>query len=221
MVTAFVRGFPGAIVRVFSWRHVCLGVIAGLLTYVCVVSGFDWWFYQSTREVFSLALPAAVIGFFVPILLPVLLYGWGVYKHSKLLVATSVSLAQAGALGWLLSSTLKAFTGRVQPEFYTTLSQTDVSHLFQFGFWRHGIFWGWPSSHVTVAIAMMCVLVFAPMPRSVRIASIVYGLYMVAGVAISIHWFSDALAAVLFGYMAYRAVVLKESDKSAPSESKS
>ena len=103
------------------------------------------------------------------------------YRHTAGLVA------QAGALAWLLSSTLKAFTGRMQPEFYTHLSTIDNSHEWLFGFWRHGIFWGW----------------------------LLYGAYIALGVSVSIHWFSDALAGLIFGYIAYRAVVGKNKSLSS------
>lgn len=210
MFKAFLSGFPAALRRLFSWPHLVLGVIAGALTYLCVVSGFDWYFYEHTRDIFFLALPAAIIGFFVPILLPFGLYMYGEVWKKEFYRHTAGLVAQAGALAWLLSSTLKAFTGRLQPEFYTHLSTIDNSHEWLFGFWRHGIFWGWPSSHTTVAIAVSCVVAyqFRHKPPVVTLA-LLYGTYIALGVSVSIHWFSDALAGVIFGYIVYRAVVDK------------
>ncbi len=64
MFKTFLSGFPAALRRLFSWPHLALGVVAGTLTYLCVVSGFDWYFFEHTRSIFFLALPAAIIGFF-------------------------------------------------------------------------------------------------------------------------------------------------------------
>ncbi len=208
MFKTFFSGLPRAFNRLFCWRHLFLGILAGTLTYLCVMSGFDWYYYEHTRTIFFFALPSAIIGFFVPILVPVLLYIYGDVWKKELYTRTAGLIAQAGVIAWLLSSTLKAFTGRMQPEFYTHLSTVDMSREWLFGFWRHGIFWGWPSSHTTVAVAISLVIAhqFRNKPLVV-VLSLLYGAYVALGVSISIHWFSDALAGIIFGYVAYRAVV--------------
>lgn len=212
MFKIFLNGFPQAFLRTFTWWHIVLGAVAGVLTYLCVVSGFDWYYYLHTRGVFVWALPAALLGFFVPILAPVLLYLYGWYAKKQTSIANSVLLAQAAMLGWFLSSLIKVFTGRIQPEFYTHLVSVNTSHLFNFGIWRHGIFWGWPSSHTTVAVAMSFVAAHIWRKYLYVIAIVVvYAAYIALGVSVSIHWFSDALAGVIFGYIAARAVLAKRN----------
>lgn len=208
MFKTFFSGLPAALLRLFKWRNFLLVLLAGALTYLCVMSGFDWYYFEHTRSLFFYALPSAIIGFFVPILLPFGLYVYGDVWKKEFYRITAGLIAKAGIVAWLLSSTLKAFTGRMQPEFYTHLSTVDITREWLFGFWRHGIFWGWPSSHTTVAIAVSLVIAHQFRHKSWVVAlALLYGAYIALGVSISIHWFSDALAGIIFGYIAYRAVV--------------
>ena len=45
------------------------------------------------------------------------------------------------AVALLLATIYKAGTGRLQPNL---VNGFDISHAFQFGILKHGIFWGWP-----------------------------------------------------------------------------
>jgi membrane-associated phospholipid phosphatase len=77
---------------------------------------------------------------------------------------------------------------------------TDISHQFQFGFWEHGIFWGWPSSHTTVAFAMAVSLMYLyPKNKLIRYLAPLYALYIGLGISIGIHWFSEFIAGIIFG----------------------
>jgi membrane-associated phospholipid phosphatase len=167
-----------------------------------VTSRFDWWYFESTRSawIFSLSIPSALIGFFVPIILPVSLYLIGIWRKSFTLKNIAAVLGQAAILGWLVSSSYKAFTGRIQPEFLTHLSNIDASRNFNFGFFEHGIFWGWPSSHVTVAFAMAAALIaLYPRRKEITLPVAMYASYMILGVSVTIHWFSDAIAGAIIG----------------------
>ena len=209
MLSALFRDLPRQFLRCFRWKNILAGMAAGLLTFALVHFGFDWWYFEHTRDETFLAfgLSAAILGFFVPILLPVVLYVWGEYTKRPKEEAAGIAVAQAALVGWLLSSTLKAFTGRLQPEFYTHLSNIDTSRTFLFGFWRHGIFWGWPSSHTTVAVAMAVVLVrLYSKNRLVTTLALFYAAYIALGVSVSIHWFSDMVAGVIFGIIAGTSV---------------
>ena len=64
-------------------------------------------------------------------------------------------------MGLLISSAYKAVTGRVHPAH--TIGE-DISADFRFGWMRGGVFWGWPSSHTTIAFAM-AVTVFTLFPK--------------------------------------------------------
>ena len=202
MIRAFVTGLPMGFARIFAPRYLVWHVVMIILTYMCVVSGFDWYYYSATRfgNLFWLTLPAAIVGFFLPILLPVVMYYWAEWKGSKRLMHIATAVAQAQILGWLISSSYKALTGRIQPEFLTTLNTVDISREFNFGFFEYGIFWGWPSSHTTVAFAGMAALIYLyPKNKALALAAGAYALYIGFGVSISVHWFSDFLAGAILG----------------------
>ncbi len=203
MFLTFLSGLPRNFVRVFAPRYLMWHALAIVLTYLCVTSGFDWFYFINTRfeYLFELTLPAAILGFFVPILTPVVLYYWGEWRANKKLMHIATAVAQAEMLGWLISSMYKAFTGRIQPEFLTHLNTQDISRQFNFGFWEHGIFWGWPSSHTTVAFAGAAALIYFLYPKHKLLAVLAgaYAFYIGLGVSVSIHWFSDFLAGAIFG----------------------
>ena len=202
MFRGFLRGLPTNFLQVFTRRYLPWHVLAIALTAVCVLSGFDWWYFQHTRGALflSLALPAAIIGWFVPIIGSVGLYLWGEVRKRADTMLAAVAVAQASILGLLVSSFYKVFTGRQQPEFYTYTSSLDVSRDFNFGILQHGVFWGWPSSHVAVAFAMVTALMLMYQDNKfIRYLAPLYALYIVIGVSISIHWFSDALAGAIIG----------------------
>ncbi len=210
MFRDFLRGVPRGFVNAFRGYNALFHLLAILLTALLVLSGFDWWYFTHTRaDLFrDISLSAAVIGFFAPILIPVGLYVWGVrYKHTHLQHAAAL-LAQAGILGWTISSLYKSFTGRIQPEFFTYTSTIDISRDFNFGFWEHGIFWGWPSSHTAVAFAMSVALVMLyPRNKTIRWAALLYALFIGLGVSISTHWFSDFVAGAIVGTVVGATVV--------------
>ena len=194
-----LRRFAVNFVAVFSGRKLILHGIAIVLTAVLVLSGFDWWYFTSQIPTVRMILfPAVIIGFFLPIILPIVLYLVGKIGNYKRMVCTAFALAQAAILGSLISSIYKAFTGRLQPDFRNMT--TDISHNFEFGFLRHGVFWGWPSSHTTIAFSMAFTLIFLYRGnRGVMAGALLYALYIGLGVATSIHWFSDFAAGALIG----------------------
>ncbi len=202
MFKNFLRGLPTNFLQVFAQRYLQWHVLAIVLTAVCVLSGFDWWYFEQTRGslMLSLTLPAAIIGWYIPIIVPVGLYVWGEVRKCAADIIAATAVAQAGIIGYLVSILYKTFTGRQQPEFYTYTSSLDVSKDFNFGILEHGVFWGWPSSHVAVAFAMVTALVMMyPQNTWVRYLAPLYAVYIWFGVSISIHWFSDALAGAIFG----------------------
>jgi membrane-associated phospholipid phosphatase len=76
----------------------------------------------------------------------------------------------------------------------------DMSHIFQFGFLRGGVFWGWPSSHTTIAFAMaLSVFTLFPKQKWLGYVAVTYALYIGIGVSMTIHWFSDFVAGALIG----------------------
>lgn len=184
-------------------RYWKLAILFNLLaigaTYLLVVSGLDWNYFMATRNPLlqTLLFPAAVIGGIVPLLLPIVLY----LKRERL-AAGAVTLA--GVTGWAVSSIYKAFTGRAHPDMISLVNPVQNSAEFHFGFLERGIFWGWPSSHTTVAFAMSVALIYIYRNANskklwVTYVAILYALYIGIGVSTNIHWLSDVVAGALIG----------------------
>lgn len=165
------------------------------------MSGFDFIFYLAFDGSYLqyLLFSAVVVGGIVPVALPlwILFYGH-IFKKKKEVILGNM-LVQAVALGWLISSFYKAWTGRVPPS-HTLNTLIDLSKEFQFGYLNGGVFWGWPSSHTTIAFAI-ALTIWSVYPKHVIIkyTAIVYAIYIGLGVSLSIHWFSDAVAGAIFG----------------------
>jgi hypothetical protein len=174
-------------------------LLAIALTFILVQSGFDWFYFSSTRSpvLREWMFPSAPIGGLVPLALPPILILSGSITSRARISLTGWAIGQAALIGSLLSSTYKAFTGRVHPEHFIG---TDISHDFRFGILRGGMFWGWPSSHTTIAFAMaVTVFTLFPKQRWLGWLAIAYALYIGLGVSMTIHWFSDFVAGAILG----------------------
>jgi membrane-associated phospholipid phosphatase len=107
------------------------------------------------------------------------------------------AVGQAEFIGALVAAAYKAITGRVHPSHGVG---ADISHIFQFGLLRGGVFWGWPSSHTTIAFAMAVTLSkLFPRQKWLGYVAITYALYIGLGVSMTIHWFSDFSAGAIIG----------------------
>lgn len=202
MVKIGFRGFfyrlPKSLATVFGGKNLLWQALAAAVTFACVTSGFDWLYYTSNQSpaLQAAAWPSVWLGFYVPILAPVALLIFGGATKSWRALNTAFALTQAAAVGWAVSALYKFFTGRTGPEG----TAHDVSRMFRFGLGRGGVFNGWPSSHTTVAFAMSAAL-FTLYPKSklVGYAALAYAAYIGLGVSVTIHWFSDFVAGVIFG----------------------
>ena len=194
-----------------AWRSLngyksLLYLLAAGLTYLAVVSRFDlrWYLTGQNPTLQSLAWPAVALGGLLPIIVPLVLF-IAAGQNTKI-TNLAGALGQAALLGWLFSAVLKTFTGRLSPGQFVVSNATSFGG-FRFGFLRGGIFWGWPSTHTTVACAMAAALVaLYPKNRLVRILAPLYALYVGLGVSITIHWFSDFLAGAVIGALVGLAV---------------
>jgi membrane-associated phospholipid phosphatase len=203
MFKSFIRKLPENVAASFKnnnwvWHLVMIG-----LTYLLVVSDFDWWYFESTRSVIirDIALPAAPIGFLLPISIPFIIYFIGKKEGDRRMMNAASATAQAGMIAALLTAVYKAFTGRLQPQLVAHPPITvDISNAFNFGFLKHGIFWGWPSSHTAVAFAMAITLALLYRNKKALVYSLViYALYIGLAVSVTIHWFSDFVAGAILG----------------------
>jgi len=218
MFRTFLYHVPQNFIASFRGYNLLFHFLAAVLTYVLVMSGIDWTFFEATRSpaLRLLIMGAGIGGFFVPVIIPVGLYLWGEVKGRSDLVHKAGALAEAGIIAWLISSAYKAFTGRIQPEFLTNISSLDITREFHFGFLENGIFWGWPSSHTAVAVAMSVTLVILfPRSRFVRYGALAYAIFIAFGASIGFHWLSDVVAGAIIGALV-GIVVARSSRERSP-----
>ena len=195
----FFFTLPRNIIGCFKGRMILWHVLGIVLTLILVLSGFDWFYFRSTRDPLlrSLMFPAAPIGGLVPIALPLMLIAFGIIVRSARIGLTGWAIGQAELIASLLSSAYKAVTGRAHPAHDVS---ADITHVFHFGFLRGGVFWGWPSSHTTIAFAMaVTVFTLFPKQRWPGCGAVAYAFYIGIGVSMTIHWFSDFVAGAIIG----------------------
>ena len=195
----FLYTLPRNILDCYKGWMILWHIIAITLTFILVTSGFDWLYFASTRNPIlrSWMFPAAPIGGLVPIALPIILLTIGSISRSAKTTLAGWAVGQAELVGALVAAAYKAITGRVHPSHGVG---ADISHIFQFGFLRGGVFWGWPSSHTTIAFAMAVTLFqLFPKQRWLGYVAITYALYIGLGVFMTIHWISDFLAGAIIG----------------------
>ena|ERR1700690_3745940 len=195
----FLATLPYNLIGCFKGRRIVWHLIAILLTVILALSGFDWRYHLATRDPMlrSWMWPAVGIGGLLPLALPLTLFGVGFIIQSARTILVGWAIGQAALLGSLISSTYKAFTGRVHP---AHVIGEDISHVFRFGFLRGGVFWGWPSSHATIAFAMaVTVFTLCPKQRWLGWMAILYACYVGLAVSMTIHWFSDFVAGAIIG----------------------
>jgi hypothetical protein len=199
---------PRNVIAIFSGRNLGWHALAIALTVLIVMSGGDWAYYLHTRaEMFRrLARPAIMLGSLLPIFGTLAALIIGEVAKKRRLVLTAWALGQAAMLGYFISCSYKAFTGRRPPPFHwgwgmaAVGNAVDTSHGFQFGFLKGGVFWGWPSSHTTVAFAMMaCLVALHPKNKVLVFGALAYALYVGLGVSVTIHWLSEFVAGAIIG----------------------
>lgn len=196
---AFFLTLPRNIIGLFQGRNLWYHAAAIALTAIIVFSGFDWWYFVwSSHDTPDMILfPAIVMGALFPTIIPILILTAGWIFRNKRTVLTGWAIGQAGVIGLIISACYKMLTNRVPPPLDMML---DVSHWFQFGFFESSVFWGWPSSHTTVAFAMSVTLVMLyPKNKALSWVALAYALYIGIGISTSIHWFSEFVAGAIIG----------------------
>ncbi len=210
-----VSAFFSAIKTIFTGRNLIWHGVAIVATYALVMLGVDWWVVKNVRgELVSvLAGGAGLLGFALPVVVPLSMWAIGFMRKSSSLLRAGSLLAQAEITAMLLSFFYKALTGRIGPHTFFR-PDADSSKIFNFGFLENGVFWGWPSSHITVAIAGVVVLmVLYKSSPVIKYLALAYGMYMALAVSVSFHWLSDGVAGVIFGIIVGLAVVRPRTQK--------
>ncbi len=187
----------------FFGRNFVWHILAILLTYLIVISDFDWVyfnFFQHSVIYPFFFLGSAILGMLLPVFVPLGMLMLGLMDKNKKLINSAWALGQAGLLGLLITSFYKVFTGRPSPLHFFTSTSVDTSKIFKFGIYRGGVFTGWPSSHTASAFAIATTaIILYPKNKIVWIVAITYALFVGFGASISFHWFSDAVAGAIIG----------------------
>jgi membrane-associated phospholipid phosphatase len=195
----FFSTLPRNIIECFKGRMLIWHLIAIVLTVALVVSGLDWQYFICTRSptIRSWLWPAVPMGGLLPIALPLTLLVLGCIIGSAWTRLIGWAITQAEVIGGIIAAGYKAVTGRAHPAHGVG---ADLSHIFKFGLLRGGVFWGWPSSHTTIAFAM-AVTVFRLFPKQQWLGylAISYAFYIGFGVSMTIHWLSDFVAGAFIG----------------------
>jgi membrane-associated phospholipid phosphatase len=180
-----------------------LNYIVGIgATYGLVESGADWRWYKNAKDhpwIPNTGRISVIVGPLVSVAVPLGLYLYGRSERDVDLQITGLALGQAAIDAAVITSVLKAFTGRPGPQH--NLGTNDYSDEFRFGFLRGGIFQGWPSSHTAAAFAMATTLIgLYPDNTAIKIGGLAYATFIGVGVSTNIHWLSDVVAGGLIGY---------------------
>ncbi len=194
----FLTTFPRHLVASYRGKFVYFHLLAILSTAVIVLSGFDWFYFVHTQTtlVRTISFIGVMLGSFVPTIFSVCIIVIGWMRRDRALTLKGWIVGQAALIGLIISSVYKAFTGRVQPPYDMLV---DISREFQFGLWRHGIFWGWPSSHTTTSFAFAFAFFVIFSESKWKWLVIFYAFFVGLGVSTTIHWFSEFVAGALIG----------------------
>src|SRR5574343_112245 len=206
---SFSKNVIGNTKRLLIGKNILYLAIAVVLSIVIVYSGLDWYYFSTFRNslLFDITFPAIAFGALIPVFGTLIYLLIALFRSDKNSINTSKALIQASILGYLTSTFLKVFTGRIEPPREYLQGMLDTSHGFNFGFLEHGIFWGWPSSHTTIAFAMMSViLIHYSRNKFIKFLAIFYAFYVGIGVSISIHWLSEFIVGAILGTLIGRIV---------------
>jgi membrane-associated phospholipid phosphatase len=201
-ITTVLYGMDRNMIGSFSY-HYGLNYIVGIAaTYGLVEGGIDRRWRQNAVEhswISNTGRIAVTSGPIISVTVPLGLYLYGRSQKDADLQLTGLALGQAAINAAVITSVLKAFTGRKGPQNKT--AQNDYSNGFRFGFLRGGIYQGWPSSHTAAAFAMATTLIeLYPDNLALKIGGLTYAACIGAGVSTNIHWLSDVVAGGLIGY---------------------
>jgi len=199
LMRGFFSTLPRNVLLSFSGRNLLWHFFAIGVTLAIVTSGFDWRYFEVASPFGGYLFSAVIVGWRVPVVFPIASYIVGSIRKDPRAIFSAYATAQAVIIGLTISSFYKAFTGRPSPRHFAG-TLLDTSRVFHFGFLRGGVFFGWPSSHTTIAFAMAVTLwKLYPGSKVTRCSALLYAIYIGVGVSMTIHWFSDFIAGAAIG----------------------
>lgn len=201
-------GLGDNIVNSFKGINLYLHLAGIASTALLTSTGSDYYVFKYFNEhpaYGDAARPVIRFAQYFPFVIGGALYAHGKLNSDQEAVAASFAVLQSTALAFVYNSMLKAITGRPHPNWREESDMMALSKQFRFGFWRGGIFWGWPSGHTSSTMAVVSALTnFYPGKTWLKVLGYGYTAYMMFGVSSlnrgGMHWFSDAVAAALMSY---------------------
>ncbi len=200
--------FGGNILESFKGKNAYLHLAAVASTYLLVNADVDYHvesFFNQHEKYGKWTHPIVYSGEFMPLAAGAGLFAYAEIKNDKHTLGASFAVFQASLIELMYNSTLKAITGRPNPDWRDNTDTDSLSKTFRFGFLRGGLYWGWPSGHTAATMAVVSALTnYYPDKTWLKIAG--YGLvaYTMLGVCSvnrgGMHWFSDAVAGALMSY---------------------
>ncbi|MDR3628315.1 MAG: phosphatase PAP2 family protein [Ignavibacteriaceae bacterium] len=200
--------FGNNILDSFKGKNIYLHLAGIASTYILVNEDVDYHvekYFNEHEEYGKIGRPVVYTGMFLPFVV-----GGGLYTYAKInkddeTLGASFAVLQASLIEFLYNSTLKAITGRSNPDWRHNTDMDSLSKSFKFGFMRNGIFWGWPSGHTSTTMAVVSALTnYYPDKAWLKVAGYSLVAYTIFGVSSvnrgGMHWFSDAIAATFMSY---------------------
>ena len=179
-------------------------MLGGALTYKFSMENNDLMVarFAARQDQFAYGIaftPGMMMGTFFPILVPGYMY---FISDNRTLNNTGAVAVQATAVAFLYNNILKTISAREHPD--AELNSGERSRDFKWGFFRRGVFYGWPSGHsmTNAAMAMSIASYNRDKPLVVAGCALYAGYIatsMVLGAKGEAHWFSDAVAGTLMG----------------------
>ena len=192
----------------FRGNNIYFHLTAAAATALIVDQGVDYdveHYFNEHPEYGSWARPVVFTGEYLPFVAGGSLFAYAKIKNDKEVLGASFAVMQASLIEILYNSALKGVTGRPNPDWRHVSDMDSLSRTFRFGFLRGGVFWGWPSGHTAMTMAVVSALTsYYPDKTWLKVAG--FGLvgYTMFGVSANnrggMHWLSDAVAGALMSY---------------------
>jgi membrane-associated phospholipid phosphatase len=200
--------FGNNILDSFKGNNIYLHLAGIASSYILISTDVDYHvekYFNEHEEYGKFARPVVYTGAFLPFVVGGGLFASAKIENNKETLGASFAVLQASLIEFLYNSTLKAITGRSNPDWRHNTDMDSLSKSFKFGFLRGGIFWGWPSGHTATTMAVVSALTnYYPDKTWLKISGYSLVAYTIFGVSSvnrgGMHWFSDAIAATLMSY---------------------
>ena len=200
--------FGNNVLDSFRGNNIYFHLTAVAATAIIVDQGIDYdveHYFNQHAEYGSWARPVVFTGEYLPFIAGGSLFAYAKLKNDREVLGASFAVLQASLIEFFYNSTLKAVTGRPNPDWRHVSDMDSLSRTFRFGFLRGGVFWGWPSGHTAATMAVVSALT-SYYPDKTWLKVVGFGLvgYTMFGVSANnrggMHWFSDAVAGALMSY---------------------